>query len=84
MVLGALLLSTWLSGCSTIYTLSSGVREPWSGTKLDVYILNSTDASLVCAAGAAIDYPFSLFGDAIVLAFMRPASVEPFTGPDSR
>ena len=84
-ILGSLVIAVHaihLSGCSTVYTLSSGVHEPWSGTKLDLYILQSPDASFLRTTGAALDYPFSLVGDAVVLAFLQPGGVEPFLGPD--
>jgi uncharacterized protein YceK len=81
-LLGGMLLSSWLSGCSTVTTLAEGIREPWSGSHLDVYILSSHDASFPQVAAAALDYPFSLIADAVVLAFLRPGSLEPFEGPD--
>ena len=71
-VLGGCLLAFSLAGCSTVWTVASGVRKPWSGSTLDAYIVSSPEASTPEVIGAALDFPFSMVGDLTVMLFMQP------------
>lgn len=80
--LSGCLLGLLLSGCSTVWTVASGVREPYSGTKIDSFILSSRDASAGECLYAVVDFPFSLVGDAIFVVFTRPDGVQQLVSPD--
>ena len=69
------------SGCSTTWTVVSGIREPYSGTQLDTFIFNSPDASGWERLGAMIDFPFSLLGDVLLVFFMSPKGAEELIRP---
>ena len=79
-LLGCLLL-VWLSGCSTVWTVASGVRKPYSGTAIDTYIIGSADASTLESMCAFLDLPFSIVGDTLVVPFMSPQGIEQIVNP---
>ena len=69
LALAASLTLLGLCGCATTKATTSGILEPFAGTKLDTYIFQSNDASTLEAIGAAVDYPFSIAADTLLLVF---------------
>lgn len=78
-VLAACLASIGLCGCGTTRATTSGIMEPFAGSKLDTYIFSSPDASTLESVGAAVDYPFSIVADTVLLVFTVGANPQRIT-----
>ena len=75
------LLALSLCGCGTISTMASGVREPYSGTRLNAFVFGSPSSTSAEKLGAVIDYPFSLVADVALVAFMNPSGPADLVSP---
>ncbi len=66
------LLAISVAGCRTVQATANGIFKPYAGSGLDSYIVTHPQSSTMEKLGAAVDYPFSLGGDVLLLAFTIP------------
>jgi hypothetical protein len=72
------------TGCGTTSTIVNGIRDPYAGTKLDTFILDSPNATMPERIGAFVDFPFSLAADIAITMFCRPVDAEQVMSPEYR
>ena len=70
-----------LSGCGTILSTSAGELTPFSGARLDAWVMNSRMSTAGDTALAVMDFPFSLAGDGLLLPITVAAQIERLTEP---
>jgi uncharacterized protein YceK len=71
-----------LAGCATSMTTKELIFEPYAGTKLDTYVIQSRASSSAERLGAIVDYPFSFVADTALLgvSFLASPDLVLFSG----